>query len=144
MRHAEIVLTGGYSAYPELHGFIEAFALEMCYSCSFTADIHLTLKEAFVNAVMHGNRERSDLPVRCSLSASWHHLHASVRDCGVEFDPGALPDPCSASFFMKLSGRGLHIIRSIADLAVIGHEGEGKSLLLHYDCRRQLSSPVQS
>jgi serine/threonine-protein kinase RsbW len=139
MKHAEIVLTGGYAAYPELHGFIDTFASEMRYSSRFTDNLHLSLKEAFVNAVMHGNRESVELPVTCMLSACGHHLQASMTDCGDAFDPDALPDPCGTAVFMQLSGRGVHIIRSMADFAVIGHGGKGKSIRLHYDSRKQLS-----
>ncbi|NTU96224.1 MAG: ATP-binding protein [Chlorobiaceae bacterium] len=138
MKYAEVVLAGGYTAYPELHRFIDAFASEMFFSGRFTDALHLTLKEAFVNAVKHGNRERDELPVRCSLNVTGARLEASVRDCGEMFDPGAVPDPCSDAVFMKLSGRGIHIIRSMADLSVRSHEGEGKSLLLHYVCEGKL------
>lgn len=132
MKHAEIVLSGGYSAYGELQEFIDAFACDMSYGRNFTDDLQLSLKEAFVNAVKHGNGERQDLPVRCTLTSAGHRLEASVRDCGAWFDAEALPDPCIRSYRMKLSGRGVHIIRSKAELAVIEHEGAGKTLLMSY------------
>lgn len=139
MKHAEIELTGGYSAYPDLHEFIDTFAVEMKFSGRFTETLHLTLKEAFVNAVKHGNGGRGEFPVRCSLDAFGDRLLAAIHDCGNLFDPDTLPDPSGRDFFMRLSGRGVHIIRTKADLAVVGRkEGEGKSVVLRYH-REQLS-----
>ncbi|NTW83828.1 MAG: ATP-binding protein [Chlorobiaceae bacterium] len=133
MKHAEIELTGGYSAYPDLHGFIDTFAVEMNFSTRFTETLHLTLKEAFVNAVKHGNCGREEFPVRCSLNAAGDHLQAAMHDCGKVFDPDTLPDPSDGDFFMRLSGRGVHIIRSMADISIIGRkEGEGKAIVLRY------------
>ncbi len=133
MKHAEIELTGGYSAYPDLHEFIDTFAVEMRYSGRFTETLHLTLKEAFVNAVKHGNGGREEFPVRCSLNAAEDHLLAAMHDCGNVFDPDTLPDPTVRDFFMRMSGRGVHIIRSMADMAVIGRKaGAGKIIVLSY------------
>jgi serine/threonine-protein kinase RsbW len=140
MSCAEINLMGGYSAYTGLRDFIDTFSSGMFFSSRFTEGLHLTLKEAFVNAVKHGNQEKAELPVGCSLSVDGTCLQASVRDCGELFDPSALPDPAEAGHLMKLSGRGVRIMRSIADVSIISHaEGQGKSLLLNYVIELQSS-----
>ncbi|TLU84707.1 MAG: ATP-binding protein [Chlorobium sp.] len=132
MKRAEVVLTGGYQSYIELQEFIELFAEESGYDRQFTDTLQLTLKEAYVNAVRHGNREKDGLSVTCSLTAGENRLQAAIHDNGSGFDPDELPDPSENGALMKLSGRGIHIIRNFADISVKRHDGKGATLFLRY------------
>lgn len=132
MNFAEIVLPGRYSEYKALYDFVALFAEARGYSSLFVEGLQLSLKEAFVNAVKHGNRERDGLKVSCFLSASENSLLASVRDCGKGFDPDKLPDPADPRHMFKLSGRGVYIIRTIAEIVALEHDKEGSTLRLRY------------
>jgi serine/threonine-protein kinase RsbW len=132
MKNAEITLSGGYSSYETLREYIEIFAEESGYDRQFTDTLQLTLKEAFVNAVRHGNREEDDLAVTCSLTAADNRLRAAIHDNGSGFDPDELPDPSDKGALMKLSGRGIYIIRNFADISVKRYDGKGSTLFLHY------------
>jgi anti-sigma regulatory factor (Ser/Thr protein kinase) len=132
MNYREIVLAGRYSQYTALHDFIASFADFQGYSASFLDALQLSLKEAFVNAVKHGNRERDELNVTCSLRAEGTTLLASMRDCGSGFDPDELPDPADRRHRLRLSGRGVYIIRSIAEITAIERDKDGTTLKLRY------------
>ncbi len=110
---AEIVVMSSYAEYAAIHRFIDAFFCGERYSARFGESFQLAIKEAFVNAVRHGNRELEDLSVGLSLSSSSGSLFARVTDCGNGFDPDAIPDP---RLHQNLCGRGLFIIRSIAEI----------------------------
>ncbi|MBN1278365.1 MAG: ATP-binding protein [Chlorobiaceae bacterium] len=96
--------------------------LDICrtsgYSPEFGAILELTVKEAFVNAIIHGNREQEDLPVTVTFDkdAGGRGLLVSVSDCGIGFSPEDLPDPSEACRLMKTSGRGVYLIRSHAEI----------------------------
>jgi anti-sigma regulatory factor (Ser/Thr protein kinase) len=132
MKRSDIVLQGKYSEYDALRGFIALFAQREGYSDLFVEELQLTMKEAFVNAIKHGNRERDDLSVSVSLIAFSETLLASVRDCGKGFNPDKLPNPIDPRNLFRLSGRGVYIIRSIAEIIAIEHDGEGSVLTLRY------------
>jgi serine/threonine-protein kinase RsbW len=132
MKRTDIVLRDKYSEYDVLHKFIVSFAQSEGYSDLFLEGLQLTMKEAFVNAVKHGNREQDDLSVSCSLTAVQEMLLVSVRDCGKGFNPDDLPNPLHSRNLFRLSGRGVHIIRSIAEIIAIECDGNGAVLKLRY------------
>ena len=132
MKHTDIVLPGLYSEYEALHRFVALFAQREGYSVRFIDGLQLTLKEAFVNAIRHGNREQGDLTVSIRLIAEESALLASVKDCGKGFNPDELPDPVNRQNIFKLSGRGIYIIRSIAEIISLENEPDGSTLTLRY------------
>jgi serine/threonine-protein kinase RsbW len=75
----------------------------------------LAVREASINAIVHGNRCDPALPVEVTLVASADRLEAKVVDRGRGFDPGATPDPTVGENRLKTSGRGLLLIRAFVD-----------------------------
>lgn len=132
MKRADIVLAGSYSAYDALHAFIASFAESQRYGYVFTADLQLTVKEAFVNAVKHGNREQEGLSVSCTLKAFSNILLVSVRDCGTGFNPEEVPSPVDSGNLFKLSGRGIYIIKNIAEIISLERDRQGFVMTLRY------------
>jgi serine/threonine-protein kinase RsbW len=132
MKQAEIVLPDNYSGYEALSEFIVLFARKEAYSPLFLDRLQLAMKEAFVNAVKHGNRERRDLVVSCIFTVLGEMLLVSVRDCGKGFNLDELPDPVDSMNLFRLSGRGLYIIRSIAEAIAIERDGDGSVLKMLY------------
>ncbi len=132
MKQADIVLPGAYSAYELLYNFISRFAEGEGYSFSFVEALQLSMKEAFVNAIRHGNGGREDLTVSCQLKSADPILLASVRDCGRGFNPDEQPNPLHPLHLLKLSGRGIYIIRSIAEILALERDDSGSTLLLRY------------
>lgn len=132
MNRADIVLPGSYYGYGALNEFIASFAQSEGYSDLFVEGLQLAMKEAFVNAVKHGNRERYDLTVSCSFTAVADTLLVSVRDCGNGFNPDELPNPIDARNLSRLSGRGVYIIRSIAEIIALERDRAGSVLMLRY------------
>jgi len=132
MKEADIVLPGAYGAYELLYNFISLFAEEERYSLPFVEALQLSMKEAFVNAIRHGNRGREDLSVSCRLKAAAPILLASVRDCGQGFNPDDQPSPLHPLHLLKLSGRGIYIIRSIAEILALERDVDGSTLVLRY------------
>ena len=75
----------------------------------------LAVREALINAIVHGNRSNPSLEVEVILSASEKRLEARVVDGGRGFDPGATPDPTVGENRLRTSGRGLLLIRAFVD-----------------------------
>jgi serine/threonine-protein kinase RsbW len=132
MKRAEMVLQGGYSGYEALHGFTALFAEGEGYSNLFVEKLQLAMKEAFVNAVKHGNRERSDLSVSCVFTVIEEMLLVSVRDSGEGFNPDELPNPLDSRNLFRLSGRGIYIIQSISEAITLERDQDGSVLTMLY------------
>lgn len=75
----------------------------------------LAVREAVMNAVMHGNKERDDRSVRVEYSLSAEQIRIDVTDQGEGFDPGQLHDPLSSENLLREGGRGVYLMRQFMD-----------------------------
>jgi anti-sigma regulatory factor (Ser/Thr protein kinase) len=106
------------------------------YSERFACHLELTLHEAFINAVIHGNCENAALPVsilfRSGHSSEGPFLQVEVRDSGEGFRMDEIVDPTSRERVRALSGRGVHIIRHFAEMLHLDSGSDGSVLTLRY------------
>jgi anti-anti-sigma factor len=98
---------------------VRALARELGFDEATASHVELAIHEAVVNAVVHGNRGRRELPVEVSLGSDGPDggvaLVATVRDHGGGFDPASLPDPLDARRRLASSGRGILLMRALMD-----------------------------
>ncbi len=76
--------------------------------------INLSLEEALVNAVNHGNKADKTRNVLFACRLGDDHVYFRVEDEGEGFDPDSLPDPTDPENIMVASGRGVYLIRNFA------------------------------
>jgi serine/threonine-protein kinase RsbW len=78
--------------------------------------IDLVLREAVVNAIVHGNHCEPEKTVRISVVVNENYdLLVSVKDSGSGFDPSRLPNPIAAENLLAPNGRGIFLIRQLMD-----------------------------
>ncbi|MBF0571474.1 MAG: ATP-binding protein [Candidatus Omnitrophica bacterium] len=78
-------------------------------------DLKLCLHEAVVNAIRHGNKEKSELPVHVVIKTENNEMIMEVTDQGKGFDFSRIPDPTTKENIGKLHGRGVYLIQSAMD-----------------------------
>jgi anti-sigma regulatory factor (Ser/Thr protein kinase) len=132
MEQVTLTLPSRYSEYERLQAFVASFTDCRRYSQAFVDGVQLCIKEAFVNAIKHGNGEQEALSVTCSLMMDEGRLRVSIRDCGQGFNLDALSNPCEKEHLQKLSGRGIAIIRSLTEIVTLEHDGNGSTLTMRY------------
>lgn len=98
----------------------EARALEAAHRAGFheEEDLHkigMAVREAMVNAVVHGNRYNLKKKVHFSVSSVGERLIVTIADEGEGFEPAELPDPLSEENLLRQSGRGLLLIKAFVD-----------------------------
>ncbi len=97
----------------------EQAAGEVAAKSGFDVDecgrIALAVREATVNAVLHGNRYDPNKRVIVSFDTTASTLTVAVRDEGPGLDPATLPDPLAPENLLKQSGRGIFLIRAFMD-----------------------------
>jgi serine/threonine-protein kinase RsbW len=71
--------------------------------------------EAVNNAIMHGNRSNPEKIVDIELSFDSNELHIKVTDEGTGFKPEKVPDPTTPENIEELNGRGIYLIKHLAD-----------------------------
>lgn len=86
-------------------------------------DLHkigMAVREAMVNAVVHGNRYNARKKVHLRVSAGPDRLTILIGDEGDGFDFENLPDPLAQENLLRHSGRGLLLIQAFMDEFEIG------------------------
>jgi serine/threonine-protein kinase RsbW len=100
-------------------GVVEAAAEKMAADAGLDEDqvFHLTMavREATVNAVLHGNEYDPGRKIEGSLENTGIDLVFVISDQGRGFDPDHLPDPLAPENILRGSGRGIFLIRSLMD-----------------------------
>lgn len=80
----------------------------------------LGFREAFVNAVRHGNKFDQGRKVRVGCTVSPLEVVVTIQDEGAGFKQEDVADPLSAEGLIKQSGRGVLLMKSSYD-SVVNH-----------------------
>ena len=79
-------------------------------------EIEVALREALLNAIIHGNREdpskHVSLRMRCGADGE---VSMAIRDEGAGFDSSSVPDPTAPEHRMSTHGRGIYLMRALMD-----------------------------
>jgi serine/threonine-protein kinase RsbW len=74
--------------------------------------VRLSLEEALVNAIKHGNGLDRAKTVRVRFTVNPHQLLVEIEDQGPGFRPEDVPDPTAPENLERPCGRGLLLMRS--------------------------------
>jgi len=92
--------------------------------------ISMAVREAAVNAVLHGNAYDPDKKVKLDFETTGGDLVITIRDQGKGLDLNKLPDPLAQENLLKTSGRGIFLIRSFMDEVQIHPSQTGTEIKL--------------
>lgn len=95
--------------------------------------ITMAVREAAVNAVLHGNSYDPDKRITASFENTGESLVIRIADQGKGLDPASLPDPLAPENLLRGSGRGIFLIRSFMDEVhfKLLHPGTELTLIKH-------------
>ena len=79
-------------------------------------DIEVALREALLNAIIHGNREDPCKHVYVTIFCGADgEVSIVIRDEGVGFESRSIPDPTAPEHLMSTHGRGIYLMRALMD-----------------------------
>ena len=93
-------------------------------------NVGLAVREAAINAVVHGNQEDPGRSVTIDMTLDEDALRARIQDQGGGFDADDNADPTSPEALMATSGRGLLMIRAFVDEVEQRTNDEGFEVVL--------------
>jgi serine/threonine-protein kinase RsbW len=85
--------------------------------------VHLTLEEAFLNAVKHGNQMDPTKKVKIDYSVGLDKIEISITDEGNGFEPESVADPRFGTGLYEPGGRGLLLMNSYMDVVEFNERG---------------------
>ena len=98
---------------------VEAAAEQLAAAAGLDEDqrfhIAMAVREAAVNAVLHGNEYDPSKEIAVSLQNTGEQLVFTIADQGKGLDPDSLPDPLAPENLLRGTGRGIFLIRSFMD-----------------------------
>jgi serine/threonine-protein kinase RsbW len=98
---------------------VEAAAGQLAQDAGLNEDacFHITMavREAAINAVLHGNEYDPGKELAVTLENTGSRLVFVIGDQGKGVDPEALPDPLAPENLLRGTGRGIFLIRSFMD-----------------------------
>jgi serine/threonine-protein kinase RsbW len=80
-----------------------------------TTHVAMAVREAAVNAVLHGNAYDPSKHITASFETTSDSLIIRVADQGPGLNPDTIPDPLAPENILRGSGRGIFLIRAFMD-----------------------------
>jgi len=122
----------------------EKKALEMAIKGGFGEEarhhIAMAVREAAVNAVLHGNAYDPHKKFVVAYEITPHALVITITDQGQGLDPESIPDPLAPENLMKNSGRGIFLIRAFMDEVTIRNLNPGTEITLIKNVGREAAN----
>jgi len=98
---------------------VEPFVLQIVKEYSIGEELFgnmlITLTEAVSNAIIHGNRAKTDKKVVICTNCCPEKIAFTVEDEGTGFNPESLPDPTAPENILNPGGRGVFLMRQLSD-----------------------------
>lgn len=95
---------------------IESINLELGIKDDVYGNVVVAVTEAVNNSLLHGNKEDPDKRIRFEAFLSGpYRFCVRVSDEGEGFDPDSLPDPTAPENLENIGGRGVFLMRHLAD-----------------------------
>jgi serine/threonine-protein kinase RsbW len=114
-----------------MENFIDELSVKYGFSDEIYANVLTCLSEAVINGIVHGNRQSPEKKVYIKLEVIENkRLIFTVSDEGEGFDFNNLPDPTAPENLENLTGRGVFIIKKLADQCIFN--SKGNELELHF------------
>ena len=110
---------------------IDEICKEISINEDFYGNILIAVTEAVNNAIHHGNKSNPAKSVKIDVEKTEDQLLFKVEDDGDGFDFDNLPDPTDPANIEKPHGRGVFLMKNLAD--EVEFEDSGKTAILKFN-----------
>lgn len=107
----------------EVESFIEDFRLSYQIDDQIFGNLLVAVTEAVNNAIVHGNKLDKSKTVRVVMQKRRNIVTCKIKDEGQGFDYTNLPDPTAPENLESIGGRGVFLMKHLADLVVFSNDG---------------------
>ena len=107
-----------------IESLVEELKKELDLSEELEANILVSLSEAVNNAIFHGNHSDPGKSVRLKMNIDPDEIVFIVEDQGVGFNEKDVRDPTSPENLDKPTGRGIFLMRNLADHVAFADGGK--------------------
>ena len=123
MKKKEFNIESSFDGLDEAIDILESFCLLCKCSSELTDKVLLLGSELITNGIEHGNKLDKEKLVGVMLSETESGIRMSVKDQGDGFVLEDVPDPLQAENILNVGGRGVFLIKELADHFEITENG---------------------
>jgi len=126
----QVKLPSDFASLVEVENLIDKVCAYLGIQEDAYGNVLIAVTEAVNNAIQHGNEENSNLFVDVAVGDKETEFCFRIKDEGIGFDFNSLPDPTAPENLLKESGRGIFLMRNLAD--EVEFDGEGNSVNIYF------------
>jgi serine/threonine-protein kinase RsbW len=126
----QVKLPSDFASLVEVENLIDKVCADLGVQEDAYGNVLIAVTEAVNNAIQHGNEENSNLFVYVAVGDKETEFCFRIKDEGIGFDFNSLPDPTAPENLLKESGRGIFLMRNLAD--EVEFDGEGNSVNIYF------------
>ena len=126
-----LTITSKLQNLPNVEALVDKVCGEIGVSEDMYGNVLIAVTEAVNNAIIHGNSMKAEAEVAVSVVDSESTFGFSVKDSGNGFDHINLPDPTAPENIEKESGRGIFLMRNLADDVQYNESGNTVTVLFN-------------
>lgn len=119
----------------EAVGKVEVLVDKVCNQLGVNEDFYgnvlIAVTEAVNNAIEHGNKKDVSMEVNVAVGDNPSEFCFNVKDQGRGFDYMYLPDPTAPENILKENGRGIFLMKNLAD--EVEFEDAGRSVNIYFN-----------
>lgn len=117
---------------------IEKMVDDVCDLFDIKEDLYghilVALTEAVNNAIQHGNKSDPDKNIEISFKIRNNKIYFIVKDSGTGFDYNNVPDPTDPGNIEKPTGRGIFLMKHLADNVTF--QDNGSKVILEFNLKK--------
>ena len=114
-----------------VESFIDNLKEKTRLSDNVYGNILISVTEAVNNAIVHGNKEDKEKKVELFLKQTKKSISFVIKDEGSGFDESKIPDPTSPKNLNNIKGRGVFLIKNLADNVKFRKKGSEVELVFN-------------
>lgn len=126
----KIILDSKIDSLITIEELIDKLKNELLLNDKVYGKISVALIEAVNNAIVHGNKLDIDKTVEIDYYEELNKLIFNIKDSGEGFDYNNIPDPTLPENIEKINGRGVYLMRQLAD--EVEFEENGSRIILKF------------
>jgi serine/threonine-protein kinase RsbW len=126
----QIKLPSDYNALVDVENLVDRVCNGLGVQEEAYGNVLVAVTEAVNNAIQHGNELKKQLFVDVAVGDKTEEFCFSIKDEGKGFNFNELPDPTAPENLLKESGRGIFLMRNLADDVI--YDGVGNSVSIYF------------
>jgi serine/threonine-protein kinase RsbW len=128
---AEVVLPSDYQSLIDVEKIVGNVCDDFGVPEDAFGNVLIAVSEAVNNAIQHGNKNNPEAKVEIKVANQNDTFCIQVKDEGQGFSYEDLPDPTAPENLLKDSGRGVFLMKNLADEVEFLNTGSTVNLYFH-------------